>query len=511
MQFALRYPDLTKRWSRGQGLAGIAFNALNLLWSSGRFNRHMLTLIARYAVSVTVPYFRPTSVFGFSLIIGMYAQMYSGFLLAIFYLPDPSFVIPTREDLFMEVWWFGYVYKAHVLGVDILFTLSYLHILKKFYIKNYTEGDLDGWFTGAYAFLVYHLVVFLGITLSTNHLGDVTIMIAANIFWSLFLRWHKVYAPFFSNKHLSTEQLTRFMVAHYISAWYYLYLVQTHVMFIHEMWDADSNRSTQLNTSTPKASWGWDALKKEVMSMFVLYKGIALLYFLMAHPDAKVVNYAFFEQWSEAEMEEINFFIVAPHWYFRAHMGLLTVCAHHYEGLAWFVAFYILLCYTPHLYRFWNKNPRPTGAKADSVPTRHSLLQELAYVGLFSSMLYVGGTLPCGRFYYENIEGFFGNSFLRLSYEYIYIYLGFLAHTIDAFERWYLASPVHKLFLGRLVVVLQVYTAKNSPAQLVKFLLSKLPRISLDPRDWYRYLLTQRDVWGERVQGWVRYFNSPQV
>lgn len=34
----------------------------------------------------------------------MYAQMYSGFLLALFYLPDPSFVIPTREDLFMEVW-----------------------------------------------------------------------------------------------------------------------------------------------------------------------------------------------------------------------------------------------------------------------------------------------------------------------------------------------------------------------------------------------------------------------
>ncbi len=129
-----------------------------------------------------MPYFRPTSVFGFALLVAIYVQMYSGFLLAIFYLPDPSFVIPIREDLFMEVWWFPYVYKAHVLGVDILFTLSYLHILKKFYLKNYAEGDLDGWFTGAYAFLVYHLVVFLGITLSTNHLGDVTIMIAANIY-----------------------------------------------------------------------------------------------------------------------------------------------------------------------------------------------------------------------------------------------------------------------------------------------------------------------------------------
>jgi len=142
----------------------------------------------RYSFQIVVPYFRPTSVFGFALLVGIYAQMYSGFLLALYYLPDPTFVIPIREDLFMEVWWFVYVYKAHVLGVDLLFVLSYLHILKKLYLKNYAEGDLDGWFTGAYAFLVYHLVVFLGITLSTNHLGDVTIMIAANIYWSLFFR-----------------------------------------------------------------------------------------------------------------------------------------------------------------------------------------------------------------------------------------------------------------------------------------------------------------------------------
>lgn len=33
----------------------------------------------------------------------------------------------------------------------------------------------------------------------------------------------------------------------------------------------------------------------------------------MANPDFRVVNYSFFEQWSETEMEEINFFIVAPH------------------------------------------------------------------------------------------------------------------------------------------------------------------------------------------------------
>jgi len=305
-----------------------------LLWGAARINHHTLSTVLRYAAQIVVPPFRPTSVFGFALLVGIYVQMYSGLLLALYYLPDPTFTMAVREDLFLEVWWFLYVYKAHVIGVDLIFVLSYLHVLKKFYLRNYAEGDLDGWFTGAYAFLVYHLVVFLGITLSTNHLGDVTIMIAANIYWSLFFRWHKVYAPFFTNKHLSVDQLTRFMVAHYLSAWYYTYLVQTHVLFVHEMWDADADRSTQLTTSSPKASWLWDALKKEGLMMITLYLGLGALFFLMAHPDSRVVNYSFFEQWSEAEVEEINFFIVAPHWYFRPHMGLLTVCAHHYEGLA---------------------------------------------------------------------------------------------------------------------------------------------------------------------------------
>jgi hypothetical protein len=84
-------------------------------------------------------------------------------------------------------------------------------------------------------------------------------------------------------------------------------------MFIHEMWDADSNQSAQQDSSAPKLSWVWDALKKEVLTMYTLYVALFTVFLLMAHPDTRVVNYGFFEQWSETEMEDINFFIVAPH------------------------------------------------------------------------------------------------------------------------------------------------------------------------------------------------------
>jgi len=84
---------------------------------------------------------------------------------------------------------------------------------------------------------------------------------------------------------------------------------------------------------------------------------------------------------------------------------------------------------------------------------RQSWVQEVLYVGFFGSILYVGGTLPCGRFYYENIDGFFGNAFLRLSYEYIYLYLGLLAHLVEQLERRYAsgASALARLYEQRRV------------------------------------------------------------
>jgi len=40
---------------------------------------------------------------------------------------------------------FGYeVYNIHVRGVDVIFLLSYFHILKKIFLKNFISSDADG-------------------------------------------------------------------------------------------------------------------------------------------------------------------------------------------------------------------------------------------------------------------------------------------------------------------------------------------------------------------------------
>jgi hypothetical protein len=99
----------------------------------------------------------------------------------------------------------------------------------------------------------------------------------------------------------------------------------------------------------------------------------------------------------------------------------------------------------PAVYRFFNQD-KFGFVRVDHIPMRHSRLQQFAYTLFVGSILYCGGTLPCGRFYYEAVEGFFGNVFLKLSYQYIFLYMGAIVHVIDLFEKGFLSMPYFSLY-----------------------------------------------------------------
>ena len=51
-------------------------------------------------------------------------------------MPEPGLVIELREEMFNETRYGAEVFYMHVRGVDTLMVLSYVHILKKIYLKN---------------------------------------------------------------------------------------------------------------------------------------------------------------------------------------------------------------------------------------------------------------------------------------------------------------------------------------------------------------------------------------
>lgn len=403
----------------------------NMLSSSEQSYR----FLSSYIFKLLLPLSSISSVIGFSLVINIATQIFSGFFLAWYYIPEPGLVIELREEMFIDTRFGLEIFNLHVKGVDSIFVLSYAHILKKVFLKNFISPESDGWILGGYAFFWFHYIVVLGISLSGNHLSDLTLTIAANIFWSLFNNVHKSYYIIFTNKHLNTDQLSRLMVLHYITPFYYLYLIQLHVMFCHESWDSDSVESTIEDRSTPLVSWSYDAIPKELQDAYVIFLFIIIYWFFHTY-DLTTVGYYFFERWNISELDEIRFYGVAPHWYFKPLMGILVISPTHYEGLMWIGLFFIGLAFLPVINAWYN-----TGISYYPIrPMQSSKLQSFLFFLFILSLICVASILPCGRYYYEPEGGYSGNTAIKFSLQYIYSYLFFILHYIDIIEHYSMLS-----------------------------------------------------------------------
>jgi len=105
------------------------------------------------------------------------------------------------------------------------------------------------------------------------------------------------------------------------------------------------------------------------------------------------------------ELDDIRFYGVAPHWYFRPLMGVLVISPTHYEGLMWVILFFVLLAGLPILYNLYNTFYKYVPA----VPMQNSLLQTSLFIIFMMSLFCVASMLPCGRYYYEPEGGYVGN------------------------------------------------------------------------------------------------------
>jgi len=97
-----------------------------------------------YLNRLLLPFSSATSIIGFMLLLTISMQLVSGFFLGWYYIPEPGLVIELREEMFNDTRFGVEVFYMHVRGVDALFILSYLHILKKIFIKNYIVSESDG-------------------------------------------------------------------------------------------------------------------------------------------------------------------------------------------------------------------------------------------------------------------------------------------------------------------------------------------------------------------------------
>ena len=94
--------------------------------------------------------------------------------------------------------------------------------------------------------------------------------------------------------------------------------------------------------------------------------------------------------------------------------------------------FFILLTFLPIFYNFYNSFSK----HVPTIPMQNSLLQTSAFSLFVLSLLCSASMLPCGRYYYEPEGGYVGNSWVKFSLQYAYLYLAWFLHHLDLIDHY---------------------------------------------------------------------------
>lgn len=365
---------------------------------------------------------RPVSMLGLYLILIFAIQCLTGIMLSFSLLGEPMLIPHSRSEEDMEDLYTDDFFWTHERGVDFIFILLYLHLLRKLYLNSYSMEQESAWKSGTFSFLLSHGVIFFGLVLCGTHLSDITLKIAANIMSTFTFKFGKVYWWLFTDQALNTDTTIRMMYAHYCLAFYLLYVSVCHAMEMHYDWK-DSQITDGLEL---RLRWFPDLFRIEVGGFILLLLGFASLCLFLYHEPEPLNNELF--TWGDVGfIVDVRFLGVMPHWYFRGYMGWLILCPHHYVGIFGLVLFMVIIYFQPDL------------------KSKHSIIESLVilrnsnpnlsainivFFWLFCiTLFYCDSFLPYGRFF--NRLG--GNDALMFSYFYVFVYL---------------ILPIHKLFIN---------------------------------------------------------------
>lgn len=397
-------------------------------WYNGPYYKLNLKNVFTYFKVLTVRYHFTSAIFGFFILITIMSQLISGTMLSFSLIPEPMLVPIVRDEEDLEDLYTDDFFWLHERGVDLIFLFSYAHLLRKMYINTFYFEQEFAWKSGVFSFMIFQVVTFLGLVLCCTHLSDITLSIACNIMHTfLFFFKGKAYWWLFTDKTLNSDTLVRLAYAHYISAFYLFFLGFLHAIDMHYDWKHDVN----LDGLDTELLWYDEALSNELSSMLDLFV-ILFLICLYLYSEPEALSYEIFMWGDIGIINDVRFYGVAPHWYFRPFMAWLTVCPMHLEGIFGLLLLFFALYHQPTLAGSTNrdyyrlkifsdgKNNQKT-LNPRNINMDINLINQLLFYTFLMALLYTTTFLPAGR-YYQRV---YGNTGLLVSYFYVMAYLIF--------------------------------------------------------------------------------------
>jgi len=367
-----------------------------------------------FCVNLHTTNVRSVSLFGLFIILSIVLQCLSGVMLAFSLVSEPMLIPFSRDEEDIEDLYTDDFFWIHERGVDLIFMLVVLHFLRKMFLMSFSERQENAWKSGAFLFLILHVVIFFGLVLCCTHLSDITLTIAANIMNTLTFKYGKTYWFLFTDQTLNSDTIIRAMYIHYILGLLTILLGVMHALIMHY----DYKDSTVFDGSENENEWFDLVFKKEIF-MFMYFLLILVLYGKFFYKLIEPLNFEIFMWGDVGSSTDVRFLGVAPHWYFRSYMSWLLLCPHHYFGVFGLIYLMFVVYFQTNLKKKYLELSDKFGFSNEN--SEFSWVHIFFFIIFIVSIFYTNSFLPYGRFY--NMVG--GNLGLLISYLYIYTYLTF--------------------------------------------------------------------------------------
>jgi ubiquinol-cytochrome c reductase cytochrome b/c1 subunit len=283
--------------------------------------------------------------FGGILMFCLVAQIVTGIILAMHYVPNDQMAFDSVQHIKRDVNYGWLIQPMHAVGASMFFLAVYIHIFRGLYYGSYKAPREVLWILGVFIFLAMMATGFLGYTLPWGQMSFWGATVITNLFSSVdgiipglgtaIVTW------LWGGFSVGNATLNRFFSLHYLLPFVIFGLVILHVWALHV---AGQNNPTGLDIKQPSDSVPMHpyAITKDVFALFVFL--IPFAYFVFFMPDwlGHADNYI-----------EANPLVTPPHivpeWYFLPFYAILRAIPSKLGGVIAMVSAIIVLVFVPWL------------------------------------------------------------------------------------------------------------------------------------------------------------------
>jgi ubiquinol-cytochrome c reductase cytochrome b subunit len=249
---------------------------------------------------------------GSLLLFFLFVQIFTGIILACWYMPTVNEAFDSIEYIMREVRYGWLVRYSHSNGASFFFGLLFVHILKNIYYGSYLYPRQFVWYTGVVLYLLAMGTAFFGYILPWGQMSYWAATVITSLLSAIPVIGDKILLFVWGSLSVSQPTLSRIFALHFILPFVIAAIAVVHLTLLHGV---GSNNPTGIK-SKDLISFFPNYFTKDVLGIIVIL--ILFSYFIffdpnyLSHPD----NYI------KANPEVTPKHIV-PEWYFLLYYGIL--------------------------------------------------------------------------------------------------------------------------------------------------------------------------------------------